>query len=107
MTREYHPMPNQLDLADFNALTAWQRHGEGLAGGRIGRQFVFAHFRDAFAFMTEVAAIAEAQNHHPDWSNSYNRVRISLTSHDVKGLTQRDVDLARSIDEVATRYLLK
>lgn len=96
-----------LTTAEVDTLFAWQRHGTTLRGGCIERNFVFPSFRDAFAFMTEVADLAEQQDHHPDWSNRYNRVRISLTSHDVKGLTQRDVDLARGIDAIAARYRLK
>ena len=100
-------MSKPLSIADFDALTAWRRQGDGLARGRIERALVFRSFQDAFAFMTEVAALAEDQDHHPDWSNSYNRVNISLTSHDVKALTQRDLDLANGIDTIAMRYAQK
>jgi 4a-hydroxytetrahydrobiopterin dehydratase len=67
-------------------------------GRSIRRAFIFADFSQAFAFMARVALLAEKADHHPDWSNSYNRVEISLTSHDVGGLTQRDLKLARAID---------
>ncbi|RUT29356.1 4a-hydroxytetrahydrobiopterin dehydratase [Arsenicitalea aurantiaca] len=70
---------------------------------RIVREFVFADFRVAFGFMTQVALQAEKAGHHPDWSNSYNRVRIGLTTHDAGGLSEKDVALARAIDAVATR----
>ncbi len=64
------------------------------------RKFEFANFAEAFAFMTKVAAVAEQQNHHPDWSNSWNIVEISLCSHDKGAITQRDHDLAKAIDEL-------
>ena len=64
----------------------------------ITRQFKFSDFPEAFGFMTRVALIAEKADHHPDWSNSWNKVTISLTSHDAGGLTQKDIDLAGAID---------
>ena len=68
--------------------------------GALYRKFSFNYFAEAFAFMTRVAAIAEAQNHHPDWSNSWNTVEISLRSHDKGAITQRDHQLAKAIDEL-------
>lgn len=67
----------------------------------ISRSFKFKNFVEAFGFMGKVALIAEKLNHHPDWSNSYNKVDISLTSHDVNGLSERDITLAEKIDELA------
>jgi 4a-hydroxytetrahydrobiopterin dehydratase len=64
----------------------------------ITRQFLFENFSESFAFMTRVAMLAEAQDHHPEWSNVWNRVDILLTTHDAGGLSERDVRLARSID---------
>ena len=69
-----------------------------LSDGKLHREFQFADFSQAFAFMTRVALAAEKANHHPDWSNAWNRVAIDLVSHDVKGLSQRDFDLAGAID---------
>lgn len=69
--------------------------------GCLCREFRFADFTTAFAFMTRVAAVAEEQNHHPDWSNSWNRVVIELRSHDVGAVTERDRRLAVAIDEIA------
>ena len=68
---------------------------------RIARSFRFANFSAAFGFMTRVALAAEKADHHPDWSNSWNRVEIALSSHDAGGLTGRDIALARTIDAVA------
>jgi 4a-hydroxytetrahydrobiopterin dehydratase len=62
------------------------------------RIFLFADFSEAFAFMTRVALLAEAQDHHPEWSNVWNRVEILLTTHDAAGLSARDIKLAQSID---------
>lgn len=67
-------------------------------GGAIVREFRFADFSAAFAFMTRVALIAEVMDHHPEWSNVYNRVTIHLTTHDAHGLSERDVRMAAAID---------
>jgi 4a-hydroxytetrahydrobiopterin dehydratase len=64
----------------------------------LTRQFVFGDFSEAFAFMARVAMLAEKADHHPEWSNVYNRVDIALTTHDAGGLSHRDVDLAKAID---------
>ena len=62
----------------------------------------FPNFVQAFGFMTSVALEAERMNHHPDWWNSYNEVRIELSSHSARGITQKDILLARKIQELAT-----
>lgn len=64
----------------------------------ISRQFTFKDFSQAFAFMTRVALLVEKAGHHPDWSNAYNVVSISLSTHDAGGLSQKDIDLAGKID---------
>lgn len=64
----------------------------------IERRFEFADFSEAFAFMTRVAMLAETQDHHPEWSNVYNKVDILLTTHDAGGLSQRDMKMAKAID---------
>ncbi len=75
-----------------------------LAEGRdaIRRSFRFADFSAAWGFMARVALLAEAQDHHPEWSNVWNRVDILLTTHDAGGLSARDLRLARAIDRVAS-----
>ncbi len=71
------------------------------ADGRLTREFSFADFSEAFAFMTRVALIAEVAGHHPDWSNSWNRVTISLTTHDAGNVvTDADRSMAAAIDEL-------
>ncbi len=67
----------------------------------IRRSFKFADFAAAFGFMTRIAILAEKADHHPEWFNVYNRVDILLTTHDVGGLSQRDIDLATAIDGFA------
>jgi 4a-hydroxytetrahydrobiopterin dehydratase len=67
----------------------------------IVRRFRFRDFTEAFGFMTRVALQAERLNHHPDWSNVYNRVDIRLSTHDAGGLTEQDTELARIIDSLA------
>lgn len=79
-------------------LPEWTNDGEALS-----RRLVFKDFKQAFAFMTEVAAKADEMDHHPEWSNIYNQVSIRLTTHDVRGLTEKDITLARHIDAAAIR----
>ena len=67
----------------------------------LRKSFKFNSFNQVWGFMTRVALAAEAQNHHPEWSNVYNRVEIVLTTHECGGLSQRDAKLARSIDAFA------
>lgn len=69
-------------------------------GGLIKREFVFENFVLAFGFMTTVAIEADNANHHPDWQNVYNKVNISLSTHDAGGLTDQDFDLAAKIDKL-------
>ncbi|WP_310498254.1 4a-hydroxytetrahydrobiopterin dehydratase [Sandarakinorhabdus sp.] len=74
-------------------LPLWHVDGEHLK-----RSFRFETFVEAFGFMTRVALLAEAADHHPEWSNVYNKVEIALTTHDAGGLSARDVKLATAID---------
>ena len=69
----------------------------------IIREFKFRTFVEAFSFMTAIALEAEKLDHHPDWSNSYNRVKIALTNHAAKGITSLDFDLADKIDKLFNR----
>lgn len=67
--------------------------------GKLSNEMQFADFKEAFSFMTRVALKAEQMNHHPEWFNVYNRVRIELTTHDAGGITHKDFDLAVFIDQ--------
>ncbi len=80
--------------AALRALPGWE-----LREGKLQRVLTFADFAEAFAFMTRVAREAERLDHHPDWSNVWNRVAIALWTHDSGGLTQRDVELAQRIEK--------
>jgi 4a-hydroxytetrahydrobiopterin dehydratase len=84
--------------AALHELALWTWDPEARA---IRRSFRFAGFSEAFGFMTRVALAAEKADHHPDWSNSWNKVEIALTTHSAGGLTARDVALARTIDALA------
>lgn len=76
-------------------------HAWAERNGRLTRTFEFASFTEAFAFMTRVAFIAESMNHHPEWSNVYNRVTIELTTHDSGSVvTEYDRSMAAAIDEL-------
>ncbi|SEG82464.1 4a-hydroxytetrahydrobiopterin dehydratase [Bosea lathyri] len=92
-------MPKRLGIEARNevlaTLTGWK-----LVDGReaITKRFVFRDFSEAFSWMTRVAMLAEAMNHHPEWSNIYKTVDVTLATHDVGGLTELDVKLARAMD---------
>lgn len=75
-------------------LPQWSLRADGLA---IQRDFTFADFSEAWGFMARVALLAEVHNHHPEWSNVYNKVSITLTTHDAGGLSARDIKMARAI----------
>lgn len=81
------------ELAATPELAEWS-----YSEGRLRRELVFGDFVEAFAFMTRVAAIAEDQGHHPDWSNVYSRVSIALWTHDVGGISGKDFRLAKGIE---------
>ena len=82
--------------AALRELPGWE-----LRDGKLRRALAFAGFAEAFAFMTRVAFAAERLDHHPDWSNVWNRVEIALWTHDAGGITRRDVELARRIEHAA------
>jgi 4a-hydroxytetrahydrobiopterin dehydratase len=79
--------------AALPGVPGWTRNGDG-----IERQYKFADFTQAFGFMARVALLAEKADHHPEWSNVYNKVDIRLTTHDAGGISARDFALARVID---------
>jgi 4a-hydroxytetrahydrobiopterin dehydratase len=89
----------RLSQADLESLLAevpgWALREDGKA---LTRTFKFADFNAAFGFMTRVALYADKADHHPEWFNVYNRVEMTLTTHDADGLSQRDADMARAIE---------
>jgi 4a-hydroxytetrahydrobiopterin dehydratase len=86
-----------------HALKAVQDHGWAMVDGRdaITKRFVFGDFNEAFGWMTRVALVAEHMNHHPEWFNVYKTVEVTLSTHDVGGLSNLDVALASKMDRLA------
>jgi 4a-hydroxytetrahydrobiopterin dehydratase len=91
--------PSPLSEADagakLSALPGW-----AVRQGKLHREFTFPDFVQAFAFMTGSALVAESMNHHPEWSNVYNRVVVDLSTHDAGGLTERDFEFAGRISRL-------
>jgi 4a-hydroxytetrahydrobiopterin dehydratase len=87
--------PNEIQ-DKLEQLKSWHIEGETLQ-----KEFIFADFAIAIAFMNRLVPVAEKLNHHPDWANSYNKVSISLTSHEIQGLTDNDFSFAAAADTAA------
>jgi len=81
--------------AALAGLSGWE-----LANGKLHREFKFGSFVEAFGFMSRVALVAERMDHHPEWFNVYNRVVIDLSTHDCDGISDRDFELAGTIDKL-------
>ncbi len=92
--------PSRLSDAEIPARLA-SLPGWSLAGGKLHREFVFRDFSEAFGFMTRAALVAEKKDHHPDWSNVWNRVVVDLSTHDAGGITSLDFDLAAAMSRLA------
>ena len=75
--------------------TSWIASNES-----IQKEFKFNNFVEAFGFMSKVALLSEKMNHHPNWQNTYNKVKIELTTHDMSGITNNDIKLAEAIDKL-------
>ncbi len=90
------PMNDAKVTEALSSLTGWK--GDRTA---IGRDFVFADFNEAFAFLTRIAMLSEKMNHHAEWSGVYNKVSIRLSTHDAGGVTDKDVKMASAIQGFA------
>jgi 4a-hydroxytetrahydrobiopterin dehydratase len=91
-------------LQDFLAQSPGWTFDAG-RGGSLRREFVFVDFRAAFGFMTQVALMAERKCHHPEWSNVYNKVTVTLTTHDLGGISISDLHLAKFADKVHAQMM--
>lgn len=89
-------LPAEKIAAELAKRPQWKQAGDG-----IERDFQFADFVEAFGFMASVALLAERADHHPEWSNVWNKVHIRLTTHDAGGISSRDFALAAGIDKLA------
>ncbi len=92
-------IPNPEIDATLDVIGDWVR-----SGGKLKAHYEFDSFTTAIAFMNDVAVAAERLNHHPEWSNVYNKVDIELTTHDLGGITDLDLEFARLITEMANRH---
>ena len=92
---------NRLSQAEIEEAIATLR-GWSLVNGKLHRELEFRDFIEAFGFMTRAAMIAQAMDHHPEWFNVYNKVRIDLYTHDAGGVTRYDVDLAKLFEALLT-----
>jgi 4a-hydroxytetrahydrobiopterin dehydratase len=93
---DYRKLPEKEIAEQVSRLDGWK-----IAGGKVNKTFEFDDFVEAFGFMAKVAMEAEKMNHHPEWFNVYNRVTIDLVTHDVGGISNYDIKLAKTIDQLA------
>ncbi|MDE1762975.1 MAG: 4a-hydroxytetrahydrobiopterin dehydratase [Thaumarchaeota archaeon] len=76
-------------------------HGWSVVNGKLHKDFVFADFIEAFGFMSKAAIHIEKMNHHPEWFNVYNKIKVELVTHDAGGITQNDISLAKTLNSLA------
>lgn len=97
-------MPSRERLADERISSGLTKlPGWSIVNGKLHKEFKFRDFSYAFGFMATAAPAIEKRDHHPEWSNVYNRVTVDLTTHDAGGITQLDMDLAALLEEIASR----
>jgi 4a-hydroxytetrahydrobiopterin dehydratase len=94
--------PTKLSQAEVDKALS-ELPGWTVEGGKLHRDYTFVDFVAAFGFMTGAALIAQGMDHHPEWFNVYNRVRIDLATHDSGGITALDLKLAHAMEELANR----
>jgi 4a-hydroxytetrahydrobiopterin dehydratase len=97
---KYEKLETAVINQNLAGLAGWKLSGDGIS---ISRSFKFRNFAEAFGFMAEVALTAEKFDHHPEWFNVYSRVDVTLSTHDVGGLTEQDFRLATTMDKAAER----
>ncbi|MEM9398809.1 MAG: 4a-hydroxytetrahydrobiopterin dehydratase [Verrucomicrobiota bacterium] len=87
-------------LKKIHSLEGWSLNHE-----KLHKDFFFENFVEAFSFMTAVALEAEKMNHHPEWTNVWATVKVSLSTHDADGITEPDIELAQKMDTIAARFI--
>jgi 4a-hydroxytetrahydrobiopterin dehydratase len=91
----YHKLSDSEIESEVTKLQGWK-----VVNGKLNKSFEFKNFTEAFGFMTKVAMQAEKMNHHPEWFNVYNKVKIDLVTHDVNGISNYDIKLANAINKI-------
>jgi 4a-hydroxytetrahydrobiopterin dehydratase len=91
----YHKLSDSEIESEVTKIAGWK-----LVNGKLNKSFEFKNFIEAFGFMTKVAMQAEKMNHHPEWFNVYNKVKIDLVTHDVNGISNYDIKLANAINKI-------
>ncbi|RBP83717.1 4a-hydroxytetrahydrobiopterin dehydratase [Marinomonas rhizomae] len=94
---EQHEIEQALNQLNTETSEDW-----AIEDGKLSKAFIFTDFQHAFGFMTMCAIYAEKQDHHPEWFNVYNKVKIQLTTHDVLGISHKDFDLAKKMEALAS-----
>lgn len=94
------PLPESEITSAVSTLPGWS-----VTNGKLHREYKFPGFAQAFGFMATAAPTIEKRDHHPEWSNVYNRVTVDLSTHDAGGITQLDVDLAKLLEGIAQKLL--
>lgn len=97
------PVSKLTDAQVSEALTTLP--GWSVANGKLHREYRFADFVHAFGFMSTASMVIEKMNHHPEWFNVWNRVTVDLMTHDARGITSKDVDLARALETIAGKLI--
>ena len=91
----YHKLSDSEIESEVKTIPGWK-----LVNGKLNKLFEFKNFIEAFGFITKVAMQAEKMNHHPEWFNVYNKVKIDLVTHDVNGISNYDIKLANAINKI-------
>jgi 4a-hydroxytetrahydrobiopterin dehydratase len=94
--------PTKLTKSEIESHLA-QLAGWTVISGKLHREYKFPDFDKAFGFMKTAAPVIEKMEHHPEWFNAYDRVVVDLTTHDAGGISQKDIDLAKRLEEIATK----